>query len=1143
MSIRYFTILVVFIQVVGYGQLTIDKTVLLLPQEGDTILFDSGFVVKKSLIVPGYDSMLYRQLDNQLIWMTANPKDSIELKYKRLHYPIYHQLKDKKKIFNVYQQSPFKYVPNTNKLSSDYSKLNTVGNISRGIGLGNTQNVVVNSNLNLRLNGKLADDIDVLAVISDENNPIQPEGNTQQIQDFDKVFITLNKDKQALTFGDFLMNNDTSSYFMKYYKKSRGLQLKSSTKKGDWLLKTTGEVALSRGRFSRNRISGIEGNSGPYRLKGDNDELFIIIISGTEVVYVDGKKLVRGEDNDYVINYNTGEITFTPRVLITAYSRIVVEFQYSDRNYGRTVSHFGTSATNGRVSFYANGFNEMDLKSQPFLQTLSDTAAKINALQLAGDQSAIYENARLQQAYNPERIMYTKEIIGTQEVYRYASDPSEENTFYEVFFTNVGVGNGSYVQSISGANGKVFEYTGEGLGDYAPFEILIAPKRLNTANIGFKIMDKHRVFGAEYSISSLDKNTFSSVDDKDNIGSGLKIYQTASRPLKDSSKWNLTSRFDYEMVTKNYNYVERYRGVEFDRNWNKLLTNPAASSQLFSTQEHIGSAVVKLMKSEDDFFSNQTEMFLRKDNYTGLSNKTQVGYRWNKTNFRSQFEYLNADMNTGDTSMEKNQFHRFSADIFRSLRAVKAGVNYVSEQSEFNADDNLLTQSYQFKSYNAFIQSNDTNKLYYQLRMGQRQDDRPVNGSYSTATLGRDINFDTRYETAKNGRIRFNTTLRQLDVLDSTITLNDVERTLLSRVEFDFTLFRRFLRSKTFYQVGTGQEQRREFQFLQVQAGNGVYIWNDYDSNSLKTLNEFETASELDRARADYIKIYTPVAGFITTNSTKITQTLQLNPAVFVSDKKRSFIGKFNSFSSILFDQKIVPQLSTFFTNPLNQNLLDSTLINQAQNIRTTLFYNRGNPKYSVDYTYMSSNSKILLSNGFDSRTSFSHLMNTRFSIGRLVTIGLRGIVGYKSYGSEFFANRGYAYDYLEILPRLQVILATSHRIELKAKLFSAINQPQLGGETSKNIEFGGDYRYTKVGKGTLDLGVNYIRVDYDGVPSTTLAYELLRGLQNGNNITWRLGYQQTLVNNIQVTLSYDGRSSETADVIHIGRLVARYLF
>jgi len=80
-------------------------------------------------------------------------------------------------------------------------------------------------------------------------------------------------------------------------------------------------------------------------------------------------------------------------------------------------------------------------------------------------------------------------------------------------------------------------------------------------------------------ISSVDKNTFSNIDDNDNFGSGLKIYQTSKRSIKDSSLWTFKTDLDYEMITKNYAFVERYRNVEFDRNWNKILTNPDASNQ------------------------------------------------------------------------------------------------------------------------------------------------------------------------------------------------------------------------------------------------------------------------------------------------------------------------------------------------------------------------------------------------------------------------------------------------------------------------------------------------------------------------------------------------------------------------------------
>ena len=84
---------------------------------------------------------------------------------------------------------------------------------------------------------------------------------------------------------------------------------------------------LNRGIFYRNEFYGEEDIQGPYILRGKNGER-VSIIENSEKVYLNGKMMKMGSEQDYTMDYENGEITFTPKHPISSDDKITVEFEY-----------------------------------------------------------------------------------------------------------------------------------------------------------------------------------------------------------------------------------------------------------------------------------------------------------------------------------------------------------------------------------------------------------------------------------------------------------------------------------------------------------------------------------------------------------------------------------------------------------------------------------------------------------------------------------------------------------------------------------------------------------------------------------------------------------------------------------------------
>ena len=317
------------------------------------------------------------------------------------------------------------------KKNKPFDGLYTSGSLSRGVTIGSNQDAVVNSNFNLQIEGQLSEKVGIRASITDNEIPLQSGGFTQRLDEFDRVFIELFAKNWSLTAGDIDLRN-SDSYLMRFQKKISGVLLKGNVDKPAGQTDFFASGALVRGKFQSFKFNGLDGNQGPYKILGNDNQQFIIMISGSERVYANGVLLKRGENFDYTIDYNTGEITFTTLYTVSSNLRFTIEYQLSERNYTRFLTYDGVRFQSDKLKVGIKYFNETDAKNSPVDQNLSDEQKQILA-EAGNDKTKMIAPSAVEAAYSENRVLYRKVVTNGTEVFEYSNDPNE--SLYQVNFS------------------------------------------------------------------------------------------------------------------------------------------------------------------------------------------------------------------------------------------------------------------------------------------------------------------------------------------------------------------------------------------------------------------------------------------------------------------------------------------------------------------------------------------------------------------------------------------------------------------------------------------------------------------------------------------------------------------------------------
>ncbi|MEC5395477.1 hypothetical protein [Bergeyella sp. RCAD1439] len=995
-------------------------------------------------------------------------------------------------------------------------QLHSKGAITRGITFGSHQGSSVQSTMDLQIAGRISQDVRLLASISDHNLPIQADGYTQTLEEFDKIYIQLNIKENHLLRAGHIDLSDQQTYFAKFQRRSMGLEFQ--TRWGNENQTTLeSHLGVARSEFHRIRFQGIEGNQGPYRLLGKNGEAFITLISGSEQVFIDGILMKRGENADYTINYNTGEVTFTSFRPIYSQNFITVSYNYTNRNYSRFLVTGGIKHERSRLRANLRWFMESDNKNAPLALSLSKDDEKI--LASAGNNPALmWAPSGVATKYDPDKILYRLIVSPSGNHYEFSTDENE--ALYQVTFTHMGAGNGDYRLAQSTNNGRVFRYVGTGNGDYAALRKLPAPQKTQVLSTSIEYDLNNGKIGADFSFSNHDLNRFSSLDNRQNQGFATRIYGQKAFKRK---QWSIVPSLEFQHLSHKFHVLDRINDVEFARDFNL--------SQEFSQRNQN-----RLTLSLPNRWENGTLLDYRlnhlneEQNYQGLKQDIQFDRKKNSLHTKAQLSLLNTKGSVENTTFARG---KVSAEWLRPKGQWEVGAAAEHNLRLLHPNATYTPTSFSWKE--AFIQKRigDSSRTKLMAKIYLRDNDSLRDNRLQK--VNRILGLVTESQIIKTEKAQLSAQIhyRKLNqTFPSEYTSNP--NFIVGNLLYHQQLFRNGLRLQAFYELGNGQEAQREFQYLRVTDGQGVYKWTDYNGDGIQQLDEFEIAEYADRAQ--YIRIYTNTVRYLPSNKNKFQLSVFLLPsALFQSDN--AFLKRWNLSLSLLSQNAFLKGEKALVLNPFERQ---NTPILKNQNLLAAVQFNATDKSgWNAGYRYSATENVLNANFSLESTQRQSHQANLGYRLHRHFRIDWENTLAQWQNSSEMFLSKNYLLHLYETKPKATYKLSSVWQAELSSALKSKVRKD--GTEHLNATEITGTLQWEHP-KTSVRAQIALINNVFTGQSFSIVGNQMLDGLRTGKNQVWSLFFQQKLTRFILLNLNYEGRNSgETT--IHTGSMQIKASF
>ncbi len=740
------------------------------------------------------------------------------------------------------------------------------GYAEREATLGETVQSPFAGRMQLELDGELESGLQVHGELSDHSLPFQPDGTSTQLRALERIYLRVSDSLWYAEGGDITLH--AANEFLHYDTPMQGLgygrefgqkPIDSSTRDHFQLA-----LGVAKGEFAEVTLNGQEGIQGPYPLQGGGAGLLhVTALAGSEQVYLDGRLLTRGEDQDYTIDYNLGEVRFTPRHPIHASSRIRVRYEKVARQYTRYLMH-GVGRASLRHGWHVQAQGYMGHDAAASLQLEGQKEAAYDALAaLSPSESYTHFLPSLEKAEGRTRGGYlpADTIVAGERYtfYRYIPPGLVDSLYHPVF--QYAPEGGDYLQTQGGDNEPVYRWIaprdGKKQGAFTLGRILTPPQshQLVQTTLGQKRERGETRLTVAYSLFDPNtlrgRNAHVSHDAAHDASHGVATRLYANYRLFAWKKHTLWGGVDARWVQKAFHPVRDFLPPDYLRHWG--LTDTRFTDSW-------GEAALWVELRNPLGYSKIAQKTLLTGEIKGFAISRDAYYRW---------RVLDAKVGSSLYFLQKGALRRTTSQI----------------NTEIAYRAKLLTPALFFEreaqhSERAIAPTDDYHwwRSGVRLRLGDSLQQRlDVQASYrydapvllpTQLPLRETLEASTQAATMQPGLGSLSLLLNYQRQWAHHPTGRVHTQTFLSQLSADFTLWQRRFAGTLTQELSTENTPEWQQHFIRVPDGQGRYTWIDSNGDGQQQLDEFVLAPFRDQG--SYVLQLVP------SSKTRATQTANL---------------------------------------------------------------------------------------------------------------------------------------------------------------------------------------------------------------------------------------------------------------------------